>query len=145
MYELLGIDPEGKLPHPQGLAVRVTPGPADGVKSGGRLRRNHVTGQGYDEHVPIRYDSGHGCTACGNVRVRAADSQSVPTPSARRLSLPGRRPQGATVEVTVGGQFLRGVTSVQVWGEGLQATVGKYSRPLTAEEFFRNAGEVCRI
>jgi hypothetical protein len=38
MYELLGIDPEGKLPHPQGLAVRLTPGPAEDVKSGGRLR-----------------------------------------------------------------------------------------------------------
>ena len=38
MYELLGIDPEGKLPHPQGLALRVTPSAADGVRSGGRLR-----------------------------------------------------------------------------------------------------------
>ena len=38
MYELLGIDPEGKLPHPQGLAVRVTPSPEEGVKSGGRLK-----------------------------------------------------------------------------------------------------------
>ena len=25
MYELLGIDPDAKLPHPQGLAVRVSP------------------------------------------------------------------------------------------------------------------------
>jgi hypothetical protein len=38
MYELLGIDPDGKLPHPQGLTVRVTPSAADGVKMGGRLR-----------------------------------------------------------------------------------------------------------
>jgi hypothetical protein len=38
MYELLGIDPDGKLPHPQGLAVRVTPSTAEGVKSGGRLK-----------------------------------------------------------------------------------------------------------
>jgi hypothetical protein len=38
MYELLGIDPNGKLPHPQGLAVRVTPSAADGVKMGGRLK-----------------------------------------------------------------------------------------------------------
>ncbi len=38
MYELLGIDPEGKLPHPQGLAIRVTPSASDGVKMGGRLR-----------------------------------------------------------------------------------------------------------
>ena len=37
MYELLGIDPNAKLPHPQGLDVRVTPRPSDTVKSGGRL------------------------------------------------------------------------------------------------------------
>jgi hypothetical protein len=37
MYELLGIDPNGKLPHPQGLDVRVTPTVAEGVKTGGRL------------------------------------------------------------------------------------------------------------
>jgi hypothetical protein len=38
MYELLGINPEGKLPHPQGKVVTVTPSAADGVKSGGRLK-----------------------------------------------------------------------------------------------------------
>jgi hypothetical protein len=38
MYELLGIDPNAKLPHPQGLAVRVTPTEADGVKIGSRLK-----------------------------------------------------------------------------------------------------------
>jgi len=38
MYELLGIDPDGKLSHPQGLAVRVTPSAADGVTMGGRLK-----------------------------------------------------------------------------------------------------------
>jgi hypothetical protein len=38
MYELLGIDPEGNLPGPQGTALRVTPSAADGVESGGRLR-----------------------------------------------------------------------------------------------------------
>ena len=37
MYELLGIDPDGKLPHPQGLTVRVTPSASDKVKRGGRL------------------------------------------------------------------------------------------------------------
>jgi hypothetical protein len=37
MYQLLGIDPDGTLPHPQGLAVRVTPSAADGVETGGRL------------------------------------------------------------------------------------------------------------
>jgi len=38
MYELLGIDPDGTLPHPQGLTVRVTLSAGDGVKMGGRLK-----------------------------------------------------------------------------------------------------------
>ncbi len=37
MYELLGIDPDGTLPHPQGLTVKVMPSASDGVKTGGRL------------------------------------------------------------------------------------------------------------
>jgi hypothetical protein len=38
MYELLGIDPNGDLPHPQGLKVRVTPDANDGEPAGGRLK-----------------------------------------------------------------------------------------------------------
>ena len=38
MYELLGIDTEGKLPHPQGQVATVLPTAADGAASGGRLR-----------------------------------------------------------------------------------------------------------
>jgi uncharacterized protein (DUF1501 family) len=38
MYELLGIDPKAKLPHPQGLAIRATPDAEDGVTLGGRLK-----------------------------------------------------------------------------------------------------------
>lgn len=38
MYELLGIDLEGRLPHPEGLDVRVSPAPAEAVKMAGRLR-----------------------------------------------------------------------------------------------------------
>jgi hypothetical protein len=38
MYELLGIDADGKLPHPQGLEVRVMPAAAEGMTMGGRLR-----------------------------------------------------------------------------------------------------------
>ena len=37
MYQLLGIDPEGTLQHPQGQRVRITPTAADGVEIGGRL------------------------------------------------------------------------------------------------------------
>ena len=38
MYELLGIDPEAKLPHPQGLTATATPSAADKVPTGGRLK-----------------------------------------------------------------------------------------------------------
>jgi uncharacterized protein (DUF1501 family) len=38
MMELLGIDPAGKLPNPQGLAARVVPTAEDGVKMGGLLK-----------------------------------------------------------------------------------------------------------
>jgi hypothetical protein len=38
MYELLGIDLNGKLPHPEGLDVRVMPTAAEGVKMAGRLK-----------------------------------------------------------------------------------------------------------
>jgi uncharacterized protein (DUF1501 family) len=38
MYELLGIDPAAKLPHPQGLTAYAIPSEAEKVKSGGLLR-----------------------------------------------------------------------------------------------------------
>jgi hypothetical protein len=38
MYELLGIDPEARLPHPQELVVHVTPSAKEGIKTGGRLK-----------------------------------------------------------------------------------------------------------
>jgi len=38
IYELLGIDPDGKLPNPEGRDIRVTPTAADGIAMGGRLR-----------------------------------------------------------------------------------------------------------
>ena len=38
MYELLGIDPDGTIPNPQGPPVRVTAAAGDGVKMGGRLK-----------------------------------------------------------------------------------------------------------
>jgi hypothetical protein len=38
MYELLGIDPDSRLPHPQGLQIRLTPNAEDEEKSGGRLK-----------------------------------------------------------------------------------------------------------
>jgi hypothetical protein len=38
IYELMGIDPEGKLPNPMGLALTVTPTAADGIPMAGRLK-----------------------------------------------------------------------------------------------------------
>jgi uncharacterized protein (DUF1501 family) len=38
IYELLGIDPDGKLPNPMGLALTVTPSAADGIPMAGRLK-----------------------------------------------------------------------------------------------------------
>lgn len=38
MYEKLGIDPNGRLPHPQGLEVRVTPDAGESEARGGLLR-----------------------------------------------------------------------------------------------------------
>jgi len=38
IYELLGIDPNATLPHPQGLVARLTPSAGDEVASGGRLK-----------------------------------------------------------------------------------------------------------
>jgi hypothetical protein len=38
MYELMGIDPDAKLPHPQGLELRAVPPPIAGVKTGGKLK-----------------------------------------------------------------------------------------------------------
>lgn len=37
MYELLGIDPEGTMPNPQGKPVRIVPQIGEEIKSGGRL------------------------------------------------------------------------------------------------------------
>ena len=37
MYQLLGIDPDAALPNPLGLALTVTPSPADGIPMAGRL------------------------------------------------------------------------------------------------------------
>jgi len=38
IYQLLGIDPEAKLPNPQGLDLRVTPGAGEGIPMAGRLK-----------------------------------------------------------------------------------------------------------
>jgi hypothetical protein len=38
MMELLGIDPDAKLPNPEGLDLRVTPDAAEGIGVGGRLK-----------------------------------------------------------------------------------------------------------
>jgi len=37
MYDLLGIDPDATLPHPQGKSIPITPSADEGYKTGGRL------------------------------------------------------------------------------------------------------------
>ena len=37
MYDLLGIDTNAKLPHPQGIEAKVSPPPGEKTASGGRL------------------------------------------------------------------------------------------------------------
>ena len=43
--------------------------------------------------------------------------------------------QGATLEVTVGGQFLDGVAQAFVSGGGIQATVSEFVKPITKQQF----------
>jgi hypothetical protein len=38
LYELLGIDGNVSLPHPQGVVARVMPGEGEGVQRGGLLK-----------------------------------------------------------------------------------------------------------
>lgn len=38
LYERMGIDPDGTIPHPQGYDVRLLPGPEEKLPSGGRLK-----------------------------------------------------------------------------------------------------------
>jgi hypothetical protein len=38
VYELLGIDPGGKMPNPASLDVRLAPTAAEGIKMAGRLK-----------------------------------------------------------------------------------------------------------
>ena len=42
--------------------------------------------------------------------------------------------QGTTFEVTLGGQYLDGVDSVLVSGEGIEATVVEHDKPLTQRQ-----------
>ena len=38
IYELVGIDPQAKLPHPEGLTAYATPSPSEGLPMAGRLK-----------------------------------------------------------------------------------------------------------
>ncbi len=51
------------------------------------------------------------------------------------MSIPAGGQQGATVELTVGGQFLDGVNEVYISGPGIQATVVEYHKPITQGQF----------
>jgi len=67
------------------------------------------------------------------VATRAQAQQRPLTPHIGYVYPAGGR-QGATVAVTVGGQALVGPSAALVSGQGVQATVGTYSRPMTNRE-----------
>lgn len=72
--------------------------------------------------------------AAGLAVVTGAQAQQRPlTPHIGYVYPAGGR-QGATIEVTVGGQALIGPSASLVSGQGVQATVGTYSRPMTNRE-----------
>lgn len=54
--------------------------------------------------------------------------------------------RGSTIEVVVGGEFLEGAKALHVSGSGVKATVGKYTKPLTQQQFnqFREKLEEAR-
>jgi hypothetical protein len=50
--------------------------------------------------------------------------------------------QGATIQVTVGGQFLDGATQVLISGSGIQARIVNFEKPLTQGQFNRMRDEL---
>ncbi len=74
------------------------------------------------------------CLGIGLAVATGAQAQQRPlTPHIGYVYPAGGR-QGATIEVTVGGQALVGPSAALVSGQGVQATVGTYSRPMTNRE-----------
>jgi hypothetical protein len=63
----------------------------------------------------------------------ARAQQRPPTPHIGYVFPAGGR-QGDSVQVTVGGQALAGAQAAYLSGQGVQATVGAYNRPLTQRE-----------
>jgi hypothetical protein len=68
------------------------------------------------------------CVECFCLAFLAAAQQQVPHAG---YAYPAGGRQGATIEITVGGQFLDGVKSAMISGTGVQATVVDYIKPLT--------------
>jgi len=63
----------------------------------------------------------------------APDAPAQRDPSIGYIYPAGGR-QGSDIEVTIGGQYLRGLSEVLVSGQGVQASVLKYIKPLTQKE-----------
>jgi hypothetical protein len=63
--------------------------------------------------------------------VPAARAQNVPHIA---YVLPAGCRQGATVEVKVGGQFLANASEALISGQGIQAALGEYTRPINAAQ-----------
>ena len=138
MYELLGIDPEAKLPHPLGLVARVTPSAADGVPIGRTLERDHVERWSLSRtttpDLPYRLcRSFLDGPALAHARLAALRASAQQSPHIGYVYPAGGR-QGTTFEVRVGGQFLDGVAKAHVSGAGVQVKVVDYVKPMTQQQ-----------
>ena len=78
--------------------------------------------------VTVHLDSGVAPVAGTALRAQQAN-----TPHGAYVFPAGGR-QGATFEVKVGGQFLANVTNAYISGDGVQAVVTDYDRPLTGAQ-----------
>ena len=70
--------------------------------------------------------------AAGLALGSAAQAQSWP---AHWLCLPGRRGQGTTFQVNIGGRALGSPSNLLVSGKGVQAKIIDYNKPITQKEF----------
>jgi hypothetical protein len=71
------------------------------------------------------------CLVAASLSLWTLHAQNIPHVA---YALPAGGQQGATVQVTLGGQFLPNVNEVFVSGRGVLATIGEHTRPMTGNE-----------
>ena len=124
MYELMGIDPNGKTA-PSRRAGR--PGHAL-CRGSGVPRRTFKR-----DHVSLLRQHFHLTAIVVAAMAAALQGQQTFAPHVAYVYPAGGR-QGASFQVKVGGQYLANVTNACVSGEGIQAEVMDYTRPLTPQQ-----------